>query len=87
MGKHLDLHRFKAGWYFNWAREPSPGQQYEGVEFVPMLWGEHYISEAEEHVNDLINQGYKYVLLFNEPDRPDQCNMPVLEVYEIYKYA
>lgn len=87
MGRHLNLKDFHAGWYFNWGNKPSQGSQYDGIEFVPMLWGERFISEAEKNINDLISQGYKYVFLFNEPDRGDQCNMPVRDVYQIYKYA
>lgn len=87
MGKNLDLSEFNVAWYFNWGNKPSSGSQYNGVEYVPMIWTEKDKKSGENKINDLISKGYKYVFLFNEPDRSDQANMSVKDVYTVFKGA
>lgn len=62
-------------WTYNWNSDTSNGDNYG--EYVPLLWssrGDH-TSQWNDHVNKWWNQGSKYLLGFNEPDRPDQANI------------
>jgi putative glycosyl hydrolase/thaumatin family protein len=64
----------KASWYFDWDAVPGPVTKPEGVEFVPMIWGEGSIVDAK------LGQADKYgteLLGFNEPDNPGQSNLTV----------
>ncbi|WP_196802991.1 discoidin domain-containing protein [Butyrivibrio sp. MC2013] len=85
MGENLDLDALGLGWYYNWSETKSSGSQYANTEFVPMIWKETSASAAQNRINKLVDQGYDYVLTFNEPDFTDQCNMTVDEVYEAFK--
>lgn len=87
MGRNLKLSDLNVAWYYNWGNTPSSGSQYDGMEYVPQIWSEHDKVKAESTIDNLIAQGYKYVQLFNEPDRGDQANMSVNDVYEIYRAA
>lgn len=72
-------------WYYNWGTGPSSGQQYRGIEYVPMVWKSTNANDFKNKVNGFKNQGYKYVLTFNEPDLKGQCDMPVEDVYNVWK--
>lgn len=85
MGANLDLDNLGLGWYYNWSETKSAGGQYSNIEFVPMMWKETSAANAQSRISGLVDQGYDYVLTFNEPDFTDQCNMTVDEVYETYK--
>ncbi|MBP5197745.1 MAG: discoidin domain-containing protein [Lachnospiraceae bacterium] len=85
MGENLDLEALGLGWYYNWSETPSPELQYRNTEFVPMMWKETNANTASNRIQALVDQGYKYVLTFNEPEYPDQCNMSVDEVFDVFK--
>lgn len=55
-----------ASWFYTW----SSANNAQSVEFVPMIWD-------ETHINDKIVSNSEYLLVFNEPDRPDQANISV----------
>lgn len=55
-----------ASWFYTW----SSANNAQSVEFVPMIWD-------ETHINDEIISNSEYLLVFNEPDRPDQANISV----------
>lgn len=85
MGAKLNLKDMGVAWYYNWGSTPSAGSQYQGIEYVPMIWTSTSASDIKNRVNILKNQGYKYVLTFNEPDLTDQCNMGVNAVYNVWQ--
>lgn len=68
----------KAFWYYTWGTlVPVPTPQ--NCDFVSMFWGSGNMTDANiSAVQQSKAQGQvKYVLGFNEPDRPDQSNMTV----------
>lgn len=86
MGANLDLKDMNVAWYYNWGDSgPSSGTQYEGIEYVPMVWRATVAGIFKNRVNTLKNKGYKYVLTFNEPDLAGQCDMPVEDVYKVWQ--
>lgn len=84
MGAYVNLKSMKCGWYYNWANVPSTGEQYKGVEFVPMLWKETNANIIKTKLNNFVAQGYKYCLAFNEPDLKNQCNMSMESVFNLW---
>lgn len=72
MGSNLDLKDMGVAWYYNWGVSPSTGNQYSGIEFVPMQWGNSSYSTINTRMNDWASKGYKYVLAYNEPDLKGQ---------------
>lgn len=84
MGANIDLKDMGCSWYYNWGTGPSGGNQYRGVEYVPMIWSENNGNSIKNKLNSFVNSGYKYVLDFNEPDLPDQCNMSVNDVFNLW---
>ena len=69
-------------WYYNWEQtEKEPCAGGGGGVFVPMIWGhtgnEQSATGIASSVSSFVNKGYDYVLGFNEPDNPDQSNIPV----------
>ena len=84
MGRNIDLKDMGCSWYYNWGNSPSSGSQYQGIEFVPMLWRETDDNTIKNKVQGFVNKGYKYVLDFNEPDLGDQCNMTVDQIYNLW---
>ena len=85
MGRNISLKNMGCSWYYNWGTGPSSGQQYRGIEYVPMVWKSTNANDFKNKVNGFKNQGYKYVLTFNEPDLKGQCDMPVEDVYNVWK--
>ena len=84
MGAKINLKEMGCSWYYNWGNSPSSGKQYQGVEFVPMLWRENSQAIIREKLNRYVDNGYKYVLAFNEPDMPKQCNMSVDAIFNLW---
>ncbi|MCC2790407.1 glycosyl hydrolase [Eubacterium ventriosum] len=84
MGRNIDLKDMGCSWYYNWGNSPSSGSQYQGIEFVSMLWRETDGNTIKNKVQGFVNKGYKYVLDFNEPDLGDQCNMTVDQIYNLW---
>ncbi|WNV82128.1 sigma-70 family RNA polymerase sigma factor [Umezawaea sp. Da 62-37] len=62
----------RAGWYYNWASTPEGIAAPPNVEFVPMIWGEKSMDQANL---DRAKANGKVLLGFNEPDFPEQANM------------
>ncbi len=62
----------RAGWYYNWASTPEGIAAPQNVEFVPMVWGEKSMDQANL---DKAKANGKVLLGFNEPDFPEQANM------------
>ncbi len=85
MGANLDLSAMGVAWYYNWGEKPSSGSQYQGIEYVPMVWKETNANNLKNRVNSAINKGYKYILTYNEPDLAGQCNMSVNDVYNAWQ--
>ena len=85
MGRNISLRDMGVAWYYNWDETPSSGAQYQGIEYVPMVWKETSANNLKNRVNSAKNKGYKYVLTFNEPDLPDQCNMSVDAVWNAWQ--
>ena len=77
MGAYVNLKDWKCGWYYNWGETPSTGSNYDGVEYVPMIWKSTTANDTKTRANNAKNKKYKYMLTFNEPDLEGQCNMSV----------
>lgn len=58
----------KLSWTYNWWRSPGKANT-EGLEFVPMIWGESYVASV---VTDEATwpASTKYILSFNERESP-----------------
>ena len=67
-------------WYYTWGTSPVPGM--EQMEFVPMRWGGGTSASIQGTVQTAINEGYVSILGFNEPDLPEEANIPVQEVID-----
>ena len=85
MGRNISLKNMGCSWYYNWGTGPSSGQQYKGIEYVPMVWKSTNANDFKNKINSFKNQGYKYALTFNEPDLKGQCDMPVNDVYNVWQ--
>lgn len=64
MGKKLDPRAMNMGWYYDWGTGKLPYTPYRYVEFVPMIWG----NGGEGNISNIVAEGYKYLLAYNEPD-------------------
>ncbi len=69
-------------WYYNWTQsESEPCSDDSGGDFVPMIWGhpgdEQSAQGIASAVASFVSSGHEYVLGFNEPDNPDQSDIPV----------
>ncbi len=85
MGANISLSDMGCSWYYNWGENPSSGSQYNGIEYVPMVWKETNANNFKNRVESAKNKGYKYILTFNEPDLQGQCNMSVEDVYSAWQ--
>jgi hypothetical protein len=68
----------KAFWYYTWGTlVPVPTPQ--NCDFVSMFWGPGNMTDANINAIQQSKAGgqIKYILGFNEPDRPDQSNITV----------
>jgi hypothetical protein len=64
----------KAGWYYTWSSWSVGQADQAGLEFVPMLWGPHQLSDW--HANQASwPSSVKNALFFNEPNEASQCNI------------
>jgi len=67
-------------WYYNWGRgefDTINHHGYEKIEYVPMIWNATNSTEVNKKINDVINNKYKNLLTYNEPDLTEQANMSV----------
>ncbi|WP_328364979.1 glycoside hydrolase family protein [Streptomyces sp. NBC_00445] len=71
----------KVGWFYTWASDKQKIKPPPGVEFVPMIWGRDFVTDA--HLKRARAQG-KNLLGFNEPDRADQAKMSVQEALDLW---
>ena len=80
-----DLVNLKTFWYYTWGT-PMPASSPQNCEFVSMFWGAGNVTDANiAAVEQLKAQGLaKYVLGFNEPNRPDQSNMTVAQALALW---
>ena len=62
-------------WVYNWATQPG-GLVPAAFEYVPMLWGTGSIESWFSDATNAINAGSGHLLSFNEPDLPEQANIP-----------
>lgn len=86
MGCNLNPENLNVGWYYNWGTTPFTYTGYENIEYVPMVWGDKNASLINNKINTAINQGYKYILGFNEPDFTNQANMSVEQAVSLWPY-
>ncbi|KAF2172849.1 glycoside hydrolase family 128 protein [Zasmidium cellare ATCC 36951] len=61
----------KVSWIYNWSPTPTPSSP-SSLVFVPMQWNAHEISSLPRKVEESRSDT---VILFNEPELPDQANM------------
>jgi hypothetical protein len=64
----------KISWLYNWSPNPMPNTTSSLIGFIPMQWNHVNIGELGEKLKHC---GADTVLGFNEPELPDQSNMPV----------
>lgn len=50
-----------------------------------MIWKEISSDKIKQRVENAKNNGFKYILTFNEPDLRGQCNMTVADVYNVWQ--
>ncbi|MBN2801906.1 MAG: hypothetical protein JXR91_02310 [Deltaproteobacteria bacterium] len=83
-------HSLNLSWFYNWMMNEKSADSCgddSGGQFVPMIWGhpkelsETWITDA---VSGLANEGYPYVLGFNEPDGDKQANLTVAEALPLW---
>ncbi|WP_327392839.1 glycosyl hydrolase [Streptomyces sp. NBC_01186] len=70
-----------ASWYHNWASSSGPIAKPEGVEYVPTIWGPDSVTDDE--LNKAAKEG-KSLLGFNEPDLPQQADMPPEQALDLW---
>jgi len=70
-------------WNYAWSPDIAPNQSHD-IDFMPMMWG---ANEARlQGLADRDWSGTKRFLGFNEPDSPQQSNVPVNVAVERWKY-
>ena len=75
MAANVNATDWDVSWYYNWSISKHNYTSFQDLQFVPMFWTTAPTDGNEVEV--LPKRGYKYLLAFNEPDRPDQSNMSV----------
>ncbi|MCR5703905.1 MAG: glycoside hydrolase family protein [Eubacterium sp.] len=78
MGVALDPANLNLGWYYDWGTQSfkemnEKNKAFDDLEFVPMIYGEGGLKT--ETFNRIKNNGYKYLLGFNEPDLQWESNI------------
>ena len=64
MAKNLDPVQMNMGWYYNWASTPHSYDNFDKIDYVPMIWG----TGNEGNISKVASEGYKHLLAYNEPD-------------------
>lgn len=80
MAANVNATDWDVSWYYNWSISKHNYTSFQDLQFVPMFWTSASTDASEVEV--LPKRGYKYLLAFNEPDRPDQANMSVDDAIE-----
>lgn len=75
MAANVNATDWDVSWYYNWSISRHNYTSFQKLQFVPMFWTSSSTDKSEVEV--LKKRGYKYLLTFNEPDRPDQANISV----------
>ncbi len=70
-----DLVDLKIAWYYDWGVTPKGLNAPQGVQFIPMIWGEKSLNAVDEQAAKAT--GAKVLLGFNEPNEKEQSNMTV----------
>jgi hypothetical protein len=75
----------KAFWFYTWGTL-VPASTPQNCDFVPMFWGQANVTASNiSAIQQAKAAGQvKYVLGFNEPDRPDQSNMTVSQALALW---
>ena len=91
MGRAVNPIEMGIGWYYNWGLNPFAstfaGGKYNNIDYVPMIWGDTSPTLIQNRVKTAANNGYKYILGFNEPDigwQQGGCNMELNRVVELW---
>ncbi|ALG08456.1 glycoside hydrolase family protein [Kibdelosporangium phytohabitans] len=71
----------RVGWYYTWASGKQGITAPSGVEFVPMIWGQGSVTDAELNQAKALGTS---LLGFNEPDMAGQANMAVERALELW---
>ncbi len=72
MTDKIQLKKLNCSWYYSWGTEACNNHVDEGVEHVPMMWGNG--DDVIEAMGNLSTKS-NYILGFNEPDLEAQANM------------
>ncbi|MFE6769880.1 glycoside hydrolase family protein [Streptomyces fimicarius] len=80
-GADAALRDVNVSWFYNWASGTEGLTVPEGVEFVPMIWGA--ASVTDEELARAAASG-THLLGFNEPDLPEQANLSVEQVLDLW---
>ncbi|MBP2475151.1 hypothetical protein JOF53_004023 [Crossiella equi] len=71
----------RVSWFWNWAVDKQGIPAPAGVEFVPQIWGERFVTDA--NLATAKREG-KALLGFNEPDMAGQANMSVGRALDLW---
>ena len=78
MGTKVDPASMNIGWYYNWSSKSFKetnfsNKKFYDLDFVPMIWGDPN-EEFSTIFNRVKDNGYKYMLSYNEPDLKWESN-------------
>jgi hypothetical protein len=76
------LNDVAVAWYYSWKPHDLTIKQPAGVEFVPMMWNAADVTEGK--LDEANGTGSRFLLGFNEPDRPEQANMSVDQALHLW---
>jgi hypothetical protein len=77
------LAEINVSWFYTWQPHTMWITKPDGVEFVPMIWGETFV---EPRQLELAKKSGSVLLGFNEPDRTDQANMTVQQALDLWPH-
>lgn len=82
MSDKVSLKKLNCSWYYNWATDAFNNSIDEGVDHIPMMWG-----DADDNKEGMANMSStaNYILGFNEPDIKTQADMFFFEGIETWK--
>ncbi|MGN6644802.1 MAG: glycosyl hydrolase, partial [Verrucomicrobiota bacterium] len=72
-----------ARWFYSWSKNP-PEHIPEGIEFVPMIFGQMNGQTMAQAGAEFQDGKLKQVLGFNEPDEKHQSNMTVEQALDLW---
>jgi len=77
------LAEINVSWFYTWQPHTMRITKPDGVEFVPMIWGETFVEPKQL---ELAKKSGSVLLGFNEPDRTDQANMTVQQALDLWPH-